>query len=340
MAFLESDICSVTQGHSCQCDCLVNVSSSHAELSHRLAPVHFRQDANSLSVLVSIRGVLPSSLRINWADHTQSTSFASSPSAQQSITKQGISPPQLLLFTCSSQGSGGFIQDWGIVLQCPAPECNFQSDEEAEEANSALAEKTDESSVLSERKGGPEKLLIPTAPDNLTGHIPSSVPKLIPAPIEVASSESPNKPPGPVTLVSSGRHSFSIASSNVFGAPVDHASLNTAPMPSSYPLPGSGCLSIPTGPIVISCDVSPANVCLVLGKPVGGDKSKVMWWPTLATGRTLGAGMESLVFFYPSADRDSYHSDAFAVNSGSLHLVDYFMLCGQADREGCPFLQD
>ncbi|KAK4475357.1 hypothetical protein MN116_002420 [Schistosoma mekongi] len=79
----------------------------------RLAPVRFRQDPFSLTILLDVRGILSKSLVINWTDplHFKSSNtdmFVSSPSEL------------LLLITFSSCGSGGFTMDWGVVLQCPS----------------------------------------------------------------------------------------------------------------------------------------------------------------------------------------------------------------------------
>uniref|UniRef100_A0A3Q0KI17 Protein kintoun n=1 Tax=Schistosoma mansoni TaxID=6183 RepID=A0A3Q0KI17_SCHMA len=92
------------------------VSSCEMILSkdRRLAPVRFRQDPFSLTVLLDVRGILPKSLVINWTDplHFKLSDNTDMPDSSSSQL--------LLLITFSSCGSGGFTMDWGIVLQCPS----------------------------------------------------------------------------------------------------------------------------------------------------------------------------------------------------------------------------
>ncbi|CAH8662876.1 unnamed protein product [Schistosoma guineensis] len=80
----------------------------------RLAPVRFRQDPFSLTVLLDVRGILPKSFMINWTDplHFKLPDNTDMPDSSSSQL--------LLLITFSSCGSGGFTMDWGIVLQCPS----------------------------------------------------------------------------------------------------------------------------------------------------------------------------------------------------------------------------
>ncbi|CAH8597378.1 unnamed protein product [Schistosoma turkestanicum] len=105
------------------------ISSCEMILSkdRRLAPVRFRQDPFSLTILLDVRGILPNSIVINWtnpmdfnvsSDNADMLDSSSSSSPSPSSSSRLLS--LLLLITFSSCGSGGFTMDWGIVLHCPS----------------------------------------------------------------------------------------------------------------------------------------------------------------------------------------------------------------------------
>ncbi|CAL8094209.1 unnamed protein product [Calicophoron daubneyi] len=89
----------------------------------RIAPARFRQDPFSITMLLSVRGVVSDSVVLSWADsHEELTEEepTSDVSAQVGIRKTTNENPLLLMITFSSRGAGGCTMDWGLVLRCPS----------------------------------------------------------------------------------------------------------------------------------------------------------------------------------------------------------------------------
>ncbi|KAF8563847.1 hypothetical protein P879_08475 [Paragonimus westermani] len=89
----------------------------------RLAPVRFRQDPLCFSILLSVRGILPDTMRINWAIEplVAADSDGEGASAAYHVDfSTNATPPLLLLLTFSSRGAGGCTMDWGLVIRCPS----------------------------------------------------------------------------------------------------------------------------------------------------------------------------------------------------------------------------
>ncbi|THD24530.1 Dynein assembly factor 2 axonemal [Fasciola hepatica] len=190
----------------------------------RLAPVRFRQDPSAVSILFSVRGILPNSFVLHWASPPLSTTTVTNSVLGEGTQPMDSATPEetlLLLFNFSSRGSGGCTMDWGVVIRCPsAPVKDSELD--------SCREKFHHNS---------------------------------PSPIAASSS---------------------IAS--------DPSLDSIATVHSAHSEP----------PRVLSVAFGPTNAVVVLGKPlVRSDKSKnkdSCWWTSVATGRTLIAGMQECPF--------------------------------------------
>ncbi|VDP31181.1 unnamed protein product [Echinostoma caproni] len=88
-----------------------------------MAPVRFRQDQSSLSVLFTVRGILPDSFVLHWSSVPLSSPTTVDPLSGEENSLLDLGAPNetlLLLFNFSSRGSGGCTMDWGVVLRCPS----------------------------------------------------------------------------------------------------------------------------------------------------------------------------------------------------------------------------
>ncbi|KAG5453022.1 Protein kintoun [Clonorchis sinensis] len=89
----------------------------------RLAPVRFRQDPFSVSILLPVRGILPESMALSWAVEPIETKEQDDSAANDSSDSSSVAyplKPLLLLITFASRGAGGCTMDWGVVLRCPS----------------------------------------------------------------------------------------------------------------------------------------------------------------------------------------------------------------------------
>ncbi|KAF6771405.1 hypothetical protein AHF37_09740 [Paragonimus kellicotti] len=86
----------------------------------RLAPVRFRQDPLCFSILLPVRGILPDTMRINWAIEPLVAGDSDGEGVNAAYHVDSTTPPLLLLLTFSSRGAGGCTMDWGLVLRCPS----------------------------------------------------------------------------------------------------------------------------------------------------------------------------------------------------------------------------
>ncbi|KAF5398845.1 hypothetical protein PHET_07512 [Paragonimus heterotremus] len=101
----------------------IGVQQLYVSKDRRLAPVRFRQDPFCFSILLPVRGILPDTLRINWAIEPLVAGDSDGESANTAYhIDSGVTttPPLLLLLTFSSRGAGGCTMDWGLVLRCPS----------------------------------------------------------------------------------------------------------------------------------------------------------------------------------------------------------------------------
>ncbi|KAA0192136.1 hypothetical protein FBUS_11147, partial [Fasciolopsis buskii] len=92
----------------------------------RLAPIRFRQDPSSVSILFSVRGILPESFVLHWASPPLSMSTVTDTGEDAESALDSVMPKEtlLLLFSFSSRGSGGCTMDWGVVVRCPSAQLN------------------------------------------------------------------------------------------------------------------------------------------------------------------------------------------------------------------------
>ncbi|KAF7256397.1 hypothetical protein EG68_06490 [Paragonimus skrjabini miyazakii] len=101
----------------------IGVQQLFVSKDRRLAPVRFRQDPLCFSILLPVRGILPDTVRINWAIEPIVAGDSDGESANAAYhvdSSVTTTPPLLLLLTFSSRGAGGCTMDWGLVLRCPS----------------------------------------------------------------------------------------------------------------------------------------------------------------------------------------------------------------------------
>lgn len=107
----------------------ISIQELQVSKDRRLAPVRFRQDPLSLSVLLPVRGILPATLSLHWASEPTSSSAQQCNHLKANLINECLSSsldPLSLLLQFSSCGPGGFTMDWGLVLRYPLPdECTL-----------------------------------------------------------------------------------------------------------------------------------------------------------------------------------------------------------------------
>lgn len=79
-----------------------------------------------MSILFSVRGILPESFVLHWASPPLSMSTVTDTGEDAESALDSVMPKEtlLLLFSFSSRGSGGCTMDWGVVVRCPSAQLN------------------------------------------------------------------------------------------------------------------------------------------------------------------------------------------------------------------------